>query len=231
MYKNYTIEHPTVTVSRSHDPGFISTPLKDMSDILVSLEHSDINEKEVASLRSKMKEIEKKLKTKLKPKTITISSSDHDIIKSYCSYLKLNIGDWVSKTLLKEIKENSAIIYEEGTEEEILEKRMDEITKRYFDSKMIKSLVIKTDKLIVGSGFNFVGYCITDHKPIYECTRKLNGDESVATILEEAGIKFEVADARLITRDIFGNPEFEVEFVRNKNGECVTSKVIPFLNI
>ena len=202
-----------------------------LSEILHGIENTDINEKQVSDLRSKMKEIEKKLKTKLKPKTITISSSDHDVIKTYCTYLKLNIGDWVSKTLLTEIKENSAIIYEEGTEEEILEKTKNEITKRYFDSKVIKSICIKTDKLVVGSGFNFLGYCITDHKPIYECTRKLDEDESVASLLEQAGIKFEVADARLITLDALETPELEVGFVRNKNGECVTTKTIPFLNI
>ncbi len=49
--------------------------------------------------------LDKKLKVKNPQiKTLTISSESHLLVKKYCTENELKIGDWVERTLIKEIE-------------------------------------------------------------------------------------------------------------------------------
>lgn len=139
-----------------------------LKTLIDNLENSDINESEISELKSKMKEIEKKIKENNKPKTITISAKDHNIIKKHCTTYGLNIGDWVAKIVLKEINDNACVIIEDGDAEEIQKKRVKELTDKFIGEQNRRKYLIKTNKIIVNTQFKFEGYSIIDSMPIYE---------------------------------------------------------------
>lgn len=135
--------------------------LKSIEETLNMTEY--LEDEEITSIRNKMKAFEAKLKDKIKPKTITISSSVHNKIKKYCQDLGLKIGDWVEEILLKSITENKAYMVEERTEEEIHK----ELGDKYKDFLKPNKL-IKVDKLLSSRNFLFKGYSEIDFKPIYD---------------------------------------------------------------
>jgi len=61
---------------------------------------SQLEDEQIIKLRDKLKEIDVKLKEKAKPKTITISSEAHNIIKNHCSSVNENVGEWSEKMLI-----------------------------------------------------------------------------------------------------------------------------------
>ncbi len=78
-----------------------------IDNLIVDVNKSDISDVEISLIRDKMKEFEKALKDKSKPKTITISGSCHKMVKDFCSDNNLNIGDWVSRILMDEVDKKS----------------------------------------------------------------------------------------------------------------------------
>lgn len=140
-------------------------------DILVG-NIDKIEESDLDSLKSKIKEVEKRVKEKNKPKTITISGKDHAKIKKYCSLLNLNIGDWVTKVLLKEIDDSSAIIIDnESTNAEILERYSKEIKDRYLTELNANKSLFKSNVIIFNPSFKFQGYSSVDKLPIYDVVK------------------------------------------------------------
>jgi hypothetical protein len=125
----------------------------------------DITESDLNDFKSKMKEIEKKVKEKNKPKTITISGKDHSVIKQYCSKLNLNIGDWVSKILLSEINNSPLIILNDEDSKDSIEKEKEDLIKKY--TYVRSKYLYKANKAIMSKDFNVIGYSIIDGKPIY----------------------------------------------------------------
>jgi hypothetical protein len=130
-------------------------------------------EKDLLLLKQKVKVIEKKIKENNKPKTITISGTTHNTIKRFCNTLNLNIGEWTEKILLKEIEDSCCIIQEDIVElnnQEEIEKDSDILKEKYIKEKLRTKYLIKSNKLIFGDQFKFVGYSYTDNLPIYEFT-------------------------------------------------------------
>ena len=119
-------------------------------------------ELEIQALEAQLKEAKRKLKEKNKPKTITISSSDHDLIKKHCSIFGLNIGEWTSNVLKREIEESSCLIKEDFDEE--VEKS--KILSKYSTGDNYPRY--KSSKYIMSTQYEFVGYSKIDSLPIYK---------------------------------------------------------------
>lgn len=93
---------------------------KEMEDVL--------DEENLLTLKEQVKLLEKKIKEKNKPKTITISGETHNKIKNFCNSINMNIGDWVSKTVIDAIddyinKYNCIITDEEIDDKKILQEK------------------------------------------------------------------------------------------------------------
>lgn len=86
-------------------PNYYNTLMKEL-DNMDSV--TDLDEEQVIKLKEKFKTVEIALKSKIKPKTITISGPSHNKIREYCSTLNENIGEWCEKILINFIAENPA---------------------------------------------------------------------------------------------------------------------------
>jgi hypothetical protein len=136
---------------------------KEMAVLERTIDDCDVlDEEQILALKEKIKNFETKLKDKVKPKTITISSVVHNKIKNYCNTFGLKIGDWVEETLLNALDCKKTLTHEEWIEES-----KEELIKRWRESKKINKL-IKTDFLILKPKFKFKGFSILDHKPMYD---------------------------------------------------------------
>lgn len=167
-------------------------------DIINEIDNIEIDENDIEEFRNRVKQIDKKLKENLKPKTITISKKVHSKIKKYCNELNLNIGEFVSETILNEI--NSVIIEEPYEDNEKKSERISKNILEKYDSILYKGLY-KTNKLIVGKGFEFVGYSKTDGFPIYEVD---NIDSNIIEI-EINNIVIEKVKSNEVSKDIKSN--------------------------
>lgn len=157
---------------------------------------TELTEFKIKEMEAQVKEMKKKLKEMNKPKTVTISGKDHSEIKYYCQKKNLNIGEWVSTTLLKEINSDPDIaflksfsekykkdykvffkdwknedcrIHDQKSNEEIRAEEKKELIKKYSSINFHKDIhLIKTDKLIISESFQLVGYSIIDSKNIHK---------------------------------------------------------------
>lgn len=156
---------------------------------------TELTEFKIKEMEAQVKEMKKKLKEMNKPKTVTISGKDHSEIKYYCQKKNLNIGEWVSTTLLKEINSDPDIaflksfserykkdykvffkdwknedcrIYDKRPNEEIWAEEKKELIKKYSTNFNTNLKLIKTDKLIISKYFELVGYSIIDSKNIHK---------------------------------------------------------------
>ncbi len=148
------------------DYSRVSSEIDAMEERLSNSEGFD--EEQIQSIKERIKKFEDRLKEKIKPKTITISNNVHNIIKNYCNFYNTKIEEWVEKTLLERIEENSPKRYAITTE-----KAKEEIETKY-KSLGIRKKLVATDKIIgifngVGilNKFKFVGYGL-DSRPIYD---------------------------------------------------------------
>ncbi len=168
-----------------------------------------IEESDLATLKSKLKEVEKKVKEKNKPKTMTISGKDHAIIKQYCTMFNLNIGNWVSKILLKEINENNAItIDNESTPEELHEMKRKEVIDRYLkrNADQMGKCLFKSNKIVFNPNFKFVGYSMVDSLPIYEINNKNNNLDYISN----NSIELKPSNIGEVSLNIFYNDDVDI---------------------
>ena len=127
----------------------------------------DITMDQITNLRKKLKEVEKSIKEKNKPKTITISGKSHESIKKYCSQLNLKIGDWVEETLKKEMFDNLAVSIDNGSDEDHIKDQCDKLVDKYKDHNKV-DWAIKSNSYIFITGFKFLGYYEADGLPAYK---------------------------------------------------------------
>ncbi len=80
---------------------------KSINELLELVDKSEVTDADISIFKSSMKEVEKVLKEKNKPKTITISGYSHKIVKDYCLENNLNMGEWVSSILVSEIEKSN----------------------------------------------------------------------------------------------------------------------------
>lgn len=184
-----------------------------IDDLLKNLEKDDMTEEQISELMLKVKDVQKKLKEKNKPKTITISAKDHQKIKKYCTMMDLNIGDWSSKVLLDEIEKSLCVeVKEETTEEseERIKKESENLIESWKEGQNRPKNLYKLNRLIISSMFKFCGYSGLDCNPIYEFTGKdlpTFEDESIKII---PSTKFEISDKIKSNEDL---EQFDVVFI------------------
>ena len=63
----------------------------------------DLDYNQILELKNELKNLDLKIKEKIKLKTISITENTHNKIKEYCTGLNKNIGDWSEEILLKEV--------------------------------------------------------------------------------------------------------------------------------
>jgi len=163
----YSIEEETAKKENIKPPSY-STIEDEMLILEKTIDECDgLDEEQIISIKEKIKTFESKLKDKIKPKTITISSLVHNKIKNYCNTFGLKIGDWVEETLLNALDCSDKTSTKKQSQEEWLEESKDELLKKWREYQKINKL-IKTEYLILKPKFKFKGFSIVDHKPLYD---------------------------------------------------------------
>lgn len=164
--------------------------LKNTIDNLIKdVNATDMSDGDISLLRDKMKEVERILKDKSKPKIITISGDSHKAVKEYCNVNNINIGEWVSSVLLEKIENIKKEIpfydfknyyiernYELVKNINILENciinttpelESERILKKYLKVRKEKNMYIKLNLFIDNDIFNLLGYDMVDGLPIF----------------------------------------------------------------
>lgn len=144
---------------------------QEISDLYIKYSNDDnIDEKDIQMFESTLKTLKKKIKEKNKPKTITISGSVHDKVKKYCNHLNLNIGDFTESVLIKEMKGNECLIFDEREYQEIKDEEVKKLESNWFETiNSNRNLIyVKSDLLVLSKLFKFMGYSYVDGKPIYQ---------------------------------------------------------------
>lgn len=177
----------------------------EIESILDNIEKLDINEDDLQGFKLKMKTLEKKIKEQNKPKTITISSKDHATIKKYCTIFNLNIGDWVTKTLLEKIESDNCIISEDIDSKELFIRDSEALLEKY---KPLTGTIIKTDFFLNGKDFNLLGYSKLDGKNIYILT-----DDYVKIFadLKSRDVSFELSRYSEVSTEIIPDTDKEIK--------------------
>ena len=171
-------------------------------NLIIDVEN--ISEVDLNNIKNQLKQVEKKVKEKKKPKTITISGDTHGKIKKYCNLFNLNIGEFTEKVLLEELERNKCFEKDERDLEDIKKEEMSEIEKRYIDNKLKSRTLIKSNKLLFSKYLEFYGYSITDGLPIYEII-EINSkffNDLHRNVLKENNIEIELVNKRESTKNI-----------------------------
>lgn len=208
---NGEIQLPIDTDNNTFFSRNVSNEEKKIVTPLDYLKIDELTENDVENLKAKMKEIEKKVKEKNKPKTITISGIDHSIIKSYCNSLNLNIGEWTAKVLIEEIERNRCITYSNETYEEIQEAGVKNIREKYkyLFEESENEILLKSNKLILSKDLKIKGYSFFDGKPIYEIS--FDNRESFLDYVRENDIDVVLCKKNEISNEII--PTEDMDFI------------------
>jgi hypothetical protein len=181
---------------------------------IISGNIDNIEENDLVSLKSRIKEVEKKIKEKNKPKTITISGDVHSKVKKYCTTFNLNIGEWTEKIILNELSENNCIILDDREEKEVRKDLEKEITDKWFYEKNRNKYLIKTNVLLSSKSLRFWGYSIIDGKPIYEFIGEDMSHFKISNDFDSMGIIFTLVREAEISKGILFNEEInDVKFI------------------
>ena len=169
-----------------------------------TIDVENISEVDLNNIKNQLKKVEKKVKEKNKPKTITISGDAHGKIKKYCNLFNYNIGEFTEKILLEEIEKNKCIEKDERDLEDIKKEEMSEIEKRYIDNELKSRTLIKSNKLLFSKYLEFYGYSITDGLPIYEIIEidSMFFNDIYRDILKENGIEIKLVNKVESTKNI-----------------------------
>ncbi len=127
---------------------------------------------ELLILEEKVKNIKKRIKELKKSKTITIDGEAHETVKNHCASLNVNIGEWVTQTLLSTVEkykeEMNCLITDEIDSEEFQLNEKNRILEKY--SKKETRHLFKSNKMVFSNYMKFVGHSFSDNYPIYEFT-------------------------------------------------------------
>lgn len=127
---------------------------------------------ELLILEEKVKNIKKRIKERKKSKTITIDGEAHETVKNHCASLNVNIGEWVTQTLLNTVEkykeEMNCLITDEIDSEEFQLNEKNRILEKY--SKKETRHLFKSNKMVFSNYMKFVGHSFSDNYPIYEFT-------------------------------------------------------------
>ena len=168
-----------------------------------TIDVENISESDLNSIKNQLKRVEKKVKEKNKPKTITISGESHSKIKKHCSLFNLNIGEWTEKVLMEELNKSNCIEKDERDHEDIQKEEMSKIEEKYINEELRKRTLIKSNKLLLSKDLKFYGYSILDGLPIYEIANKVDlFREEFLDYLKEGGVEISLTDKKEATKNI-----------------------------
>jgi hypothetical protein len=168
-----------------------------------TIDVENISESDLNSIKNQLKRVEKKVKEKNKPKTITISGESHSKIKKHCSLFNLNIGEWTEKVLIEELNKSNCIEKDERDYKDIQKEEMSKIEEKYINEESRKRTLIKSNKLLLSKDLKFYGYSILDGLPIYEITNKVDlFKEEFLDYLKEGGVEISLTDKKEATKNI-----------------------------
>jgi len=177
---------------------------------ILSINLNDIDEDYLNEVKEKLKKVERKLKEKNKPKTITISGKSHESIKKHCSLFNYNIGEWCEKVLLNEIKKNNCIIKDERDYKDIQKEEMSKIEEKYTNEELRKRTLIKSNKLLLSKDIKFHGYSILDGLPIYEILTDIQKFMiKNKEIIENNNVEIKISNNKEISKGILNNDKIE----------------------
>lgn len=162
-----------------------------------TIDIENISEVDLNNIKNQLKQVEKKVKEKNKPKTITISGDVHSKIKNHCSLFNLNIGEFTEKILLEELTRNVCVKKDQRIYEDIKKEEMSEIEEKYIKEELRNRTLIRSNILLLSKYLKFYAYSITDGSPIYEVI-----DRSVMNVLQENNIEISLVDKRESTKNI-----------------------------
>lgn len=127
---------------------------------------------ELLILEEKVKNVKKRIKELKKSKTITIDGEAHETVKNHCASLNVNIGEWVSNTLLNAVEnykeEINCLITDEIDSEQFERNEAKRILEKY--SSTGTRHLVKSNKMLFCEDMKFVGHSSEDNLPIYEFT-------------------------------------------------------------
>jgi hypothetical protein len=168
-----------------------------------TIDVENISESALNSIKDQLKRVERKVKEKNKPKTITISGESHSKIKKHCSLFNLNIGEWTEKVLIEELNKSNCIEKDERDYKDIQKEEMSKIEEKYINEELRKRTLIKSNKLLLSKDLKFYGYSILDGLPIYEITNKVDlFKEEFLDYLKEGGVEISLTDKKEATKNI-----------------------------
>lgn len=152
--------------------------MQQINSIIYNLDKAtelDLTQDEILLFTSKLKDIEKKLKTRQKKQKISINRAVWFKAEKFTKQLGINTAAWIEKVILQEIQNNSAIVKIDNYDD-YLEEETKKLVEKY--STQDKTLV-KTDKYIQAKEVEFNGHSVVDGDPIYhvknkELEKKLN---------------------------------------------------------
>ena len=151
--------------------------MQQINSILYSLDKAvelDLTSDEILLFNSKLKDIEKKLKTKQKKHKISISRAVWVKAEKLTKQLGIDTTAWIEKAILQEIQNSSAIVKIDNYED-YLEEETKKLAQKYSQNKDL----VKTDKYVQAKEIEFSGHSVVDGEPIYhvknkELEKKLN---------------------------------------------------------
>jgi hypothetical protein len=128
---------------------------------------------ELLILEEKVKNIKKRIRERKKSKTITIDGEAHETVKNHCASLNVNIGEWVSQTLLIAVEnykeEINCLITDDIDFEEFQKNEKNRILDKYSKKEEDRHL-FKSNKMLFCEDMKFIGHSSEDNYPIYEFT-------------------------------------------------------------
>ena len=174
--------------------------IKSIISYLENLVETDMTLEEIIEVSTKIKDIEKKLKTKQKKQKISISKIIYLRAEKLSKNLGVNTIEWIEKSILEQI--NSAIVKIDDYDSFIEEEKQNLID-RY---KSIKQDLVKTDKYVQAKEIEFNGHSVVDGDPIYEIKNK-----DLIKKLNKV-VKMKVADNSEISKTIPSDENKEIIF-------------------
>jgi len=181
---------------------------------IISGNIDNIEENDLVNLKSRIKEVEKKIKEKNKPKTITISGDIHTKLKKYCTTFNLNIGELTERLIIDELKKNDCVIIDDREEKEVKEDIEKEISDRWIKEMTRNKCLIKSNVLLSSKSLRFCGYSIIDGKPIYEFIGEDMNHFKIENNFDEMGVVFNIVNKVEISKGILFNEEInDVKFI------------------
>lgn len=182
--------------------------MNQINEIISTLEKvvefdSDLSSDHLIEITNRLKELDKKLKSKQKKQKISMNKSVWTKAQKYTKQLGLETLPWIETLIINEIKQNSAIVNIEDYENWRNEESKNLLEKYKSQNKEL----VKADKYIQSKEVEFKGHSIADGDPIYKIKNEEIKDKLTKVVkmkeakLNEISLSIPGAEDRPIVMD------------------------------